>query len=281
MICVSWNKAHDNMTNQQSSFVITPVPAFKDNYIWAIANSNGEVVVVDPGDAAPVEAYLAKTGQTLKAILITHHHADHTGGLTELCKAREIPIYGPPGNHIKGITQSVLDGDDLTLIGTQFKVLAVPGHTLDHLAFLMCIPDRPFPDDKFSLFCGDTLFAAGCGRLFEGSPEMMYTSLLRIGALPEDTRIYSAHEYTLNNLGFAIKAEPDNLHIMRRQKRESEKRHQGLPTLPTTIFEELRTNPFLRCHSVSLKKQVSAHMAHELHSDLETFVYLRRWKDQF
>ena len=269
------------MTTQQSSLVISPVPAFKDNYIWAIANSAGDVVVVDPGDAVPVEAYLTKTGQTLKAILITHHHADHTGGLIELCKAREIPVYGPRGNHIKGITQSVLDGDVITLIGAQFQVLSVPGHTLDHVAFLMRITDSPQPNDKLSLFCGDTLFAAGCGRLFEGSPEMMYTSLLRIGALPADTHIYCAHEYTLSNLGFAINAEPDNLHIMRRQKTESEKRQQGLPTLPTTIFEELRTNPFLRCHSVSLKNQVSAYMAQELHSDLDTFVYLRRWKDQF
>jgi hydroxyacylglutathione hydrolase len=269
------------MTIQQNSLVITPLLAFKDNYIWAISGSNGDVIVVDPGDASPVEVYLAKTGQRLKAILITHHHADHTGGLIELCKAREIPVYGPPGNHIQGITQTVLDGDVLTLIGAQFQVLAVPGHTLDHVAFLMRIPDSQLPNDKLSLFCGDTLFAAGCGRLFEGSPEMMYTSLLRIGALPEDTHIYCAHEYTLSNLGFAINAEPDNLHIMRRQKTELEKREQGLPTLPTTIFEELRTNPFLRCHSVSLKKQVSAHMAQELHSDLETFVYLRRWKDQF
>lgn len=272
--------AGNKMTIQLTALVITPIRAFADNYIWAIANSNGDVVIVDPGDAAPVEAYLAKTGQTLKALLITHHHADHTGGIIELCKTREIPVYGPPGNRIKGITQSVLDGDSLALLGTQFKVLAVPGHTLDHIAFLLQMPENQNSTHIFSLFCGDTLFAAGCGRLFEGSPEMMYTSLLRIGALPEDTHIYCAHEYTLSNLSFAIKAEPDNLQIKSRQNAEAEKRGLGLPTLPTTIFQELRTNPFLRCHSVSLKKQVSAHMARELHSDLETFVYLRRWKDQ-
>lgn len=268
------------MNSPDTRLTIRPIPAFKDNYIWAIGNARGDTVLVDPGDAAPVEAFLAKTGRTLRAILITHHHADHTGGINQLCKNRDIPVFGPAGGHIKGVTNSVNDGDVFTLLGAHIKVMAVPGHTLDHLAYLLQEQTMDSDPSAPALFCGDTLFAGGCGRLFEGSPEMMYTSLLRIGALPEQTRIYCAHEYTLSNLGFAAKAEPDNEAIELRRVLESHKREQALPTLPSTIFEELRTNPFLRCHSVCLKEQVSIQMAQELHSDLETFVYLRRWKDQ-
>ncbi|MDP3518564.1 MAG: hydroxyacylglutathione hydrolase [Pseudohongiella sp.] len=268
------------INHTDSSLRISPIPAFRDNYIWAIENSDGEVVLVDPGDAAPVENFLADSNRSLQAILITHHHADHTGGITQLCKDRKIPVYGPVGNHIKGITHPVKEADIVTLLGAQFEVLAVPGHTLDHLAYFLTIAADHHVTTAPALFCGDTLFAGGCGRLFEGTAEMMYTSLLRIGALPEQTRIYCAHEYTVSNLGFATKAEPDNKAVELRYALELRKREQAIPTLPSTIFDELRTNPFLRCHSVSLKKQVTMHMAQELHSDLETFMYLRRWKDQ-
>lgn len=268
------------MNSPDTHLKISPIPAFNDNYIWAIENAGGDTVLVDPGDAAPVEAFLANGRRTLRAILITHHHADHTGGIDQLCRKHDIPVFGPAGGHIKGVTNSVKDEDVFTLLGAQIKVMAVPGHTLDHLAYLLLETTLDSCTSVPALFCGDTLFAGGCGRLFEGSPEMMYTSLLRIGALPAQTRIYCAHEYTLSNLGFAAKAEPDNEAIELRRVLESQKRAQAIPTLPSTIFEELRTNPFLRCHSDCLKEQVSIHMAQELHSDLETFVYLRRWKDK-
>ena len=268
------------ISHTDSSLRVSPIPAFRDNYIWAIENSDGDVVIVDPGDAAPVESFLADSNRSLRAILITHHHADHTAGIAQLCNGREIPVYGPIGEHIKGITHPVKEADIVTLLGARFDVLAVPGHTLDHLAYFLNAPTEQQVSTTPALFCGDTLFAGGCGRLFEGTPEMMYTSLLRIGALPEQTRIYCAHEYTLSNLGFAAKAEPDNTDVKLRYALELHKREMAVPTLPSTIFDELRTNPFLRCHSVSLKEQVAKHMAQELHSDLETFMYLRRWKDQ-
>lgn len=267
-------------TLNENSLSITPIAAFRDNYIWALASSDGNVVVVDPGIAAPVEDFLSVNGYKLCAILITHHHADHTGGIADLCKDRDIPVFGPAVNHIAGITDTVQDGDELTVLGTDLQVMAVPGHTLDHIAYILQPPVSGQEPDALSLFCGDTLFAGGCGRLFEGTAEMMYTSLRRIGALPENTRIYCAHEYTVNNLNFAAKAEPDNIEIRLRQEIEIAKRELALPTLPTTIFEELRTNPFMRCHSVSLKNQVAMQMAQELHSDLETFAHLRLWKDQ-
>jgi len=264
----------------KNTLKVSPISAFKDNYIWALSDANGDVVVVDPGTAAPVEDFLSDKGYRLVAILITHHHPDHTGGIFDLCKNRKIQVFGPAGDHIAGITNTVQEGDVVAVLNAHLQVMAVPGHTLDHLAYVLQMPRTAQESDALSLFCGDTLFAGGCGRLFEGTAEIMYTSLRRIGALPTNTLVYCAHEYTLGNLNFAAKAEPDNIAITARQKIELLKREQGLPTLPTTISEELRTNPFLRCHSVGLKKQVAAQMAQELHSDLETFMYLRRWKDQ-
>ncbi|MDO8908846.1 MAG: hydroxyacylglutathione hydrolase [Pseudohongiella sp.] len=252
---------------------ITPIPAFKDNYIWAIQNDVNEVFVVDPGDAVPVEEFLTHNQLTLSGILITHHHADHTGGLADLCMARNIPVYGPSGGHIKGITHPVRDSDEIHVFGHKLIVMAVPGHTLDHIAYYM-------PADTPSLFCGDTLFAGGCGRLFEGTAEMMYTSLRQIEALPGSTQIYCAHEYTLNNLAFAQRADPDNAALTERIKTETDKRRQGLPTLPSSILLEQRTNPFLRCHTDSLQANVGRNMAQSLHSEIETFAALRRWKDQ-
>jgi hydroxyacylglutathione hydrolase len=268
-------------TPDKNTLNVSPIAAFKDNYIWALCDANKNVVVVDPGTASAVEDFLSANHYKLIAILITHHHPDHTGGIVDLCKNRDIQVFGPAGGHISGITDPVHDGDDVAVLGTHLRVMAVPGHTLDHLAYVLQMPVSGQAPDALSLFCGDTLFAGGCGRLFEGTADIMYNSLLRIGALPENTRIYCAHEYTLANLNFAEKAEPGNAAIKRRQEIELSKREQGLPTLPTTIFEELRTNPFLRCHSVSLKKQVATQMAQELHSNLETFMNLRRWKDQF
>lgn len=257
---------------------IIPIPAFKDNYIWAIQNDAGEVYIVDPGDAAPVEAFLQQNQLVLRGILITHHHADHTGGIRALCNQRSISVYGPQGNHIRGVTDPLADGDGIKVFDRQLTVMSVPGHTLDHIAYFM--PAAAGDDHVPALFCGDTLFAGGCGRLFEGTAEMMYTSLRQIEALPEKTRIYCAHEYTLGNLAFALKAEPDNPALVERIAIETDKRNRGLPTLPSTILQERRTNPFLRCHIVSLQANVGKNMAQSLHSDVETFALLRRWKDQ-
>lgn len=265
---------------------ITPIPAFNDNYIWVIANAANEVVVVDPGDAAPVEQWLAAEGAALRAILITHHHGDHIGGLPRLrALYPDIPVYGPAGDHIAQITHPVGDNDVLDVLGHQTQVLAIPGHTLDHLAYLFADAAVAGTGTRTPLlFCGDTLFAAGCGRLFEGSPDMMYTSLQRLASLPAATKVYCAHEYTLSNLRFALAAEPDNEALGARLEQEQHKRNQGIPTLPTTILLEQRTNPFLRCHSDSLRQMVSSWAtAKNLPSpatDRETFALLRRWKDE-
>jgi hydroxyacylglutathione hydrolase len=262
---------------------ITAIPAFSDNYIWAIQNLSGDVFVVDPGDAAPVEQFLTHHQLTLRGILITHHHADHTGGIKALCTGRDIPVFGPAGDHIKGITHPLADTDEIEVLQRKFKVMSVPGHTLDHIAYFMTSTGTNTDTQTCgnpALFCGDTLFAGGCGRLFEGTAEMMYTSLRQIEALPDNTSVYCAHEYTVSNLAFALKADPDNEALIERIKTESLKREQGLPTLPSTILRERRTNPFLRCHTVSLRVNVGKNMAQSLHSDIETFAWLRRWKDQ-
>lgn len=262
---------------------ITPIPAFRDNYIWALQHDDNHVYVVDPGDAVPVEAFLQQHQLLLQGILITHHHADHTGGIVELCRQRQIPVFGPRGGHIKGITHPLEGGDEIDVLGRKLQIISVPGHTLDHIAYYLpgqLSDAAQHHSDSPALFCGDTLFAGGCGRLFEGTAEMMYTSLRQLQALPDDTRIYCAHEYTLSNLTFALKADPDNSALAERISIESDKRTQGLPTLPSTILLERRTNPFLRCHTHSLQANVGQNMAQSLHSDVETFALLRRWKDQ-
>lgn len=315
---------------------ITPIPAFSDNYIWALYipaatdTSQAQAVIVDPGDAAPVLQWLADKQVTLTGILITHHHADHTRGLPALLQHYpDIPVYGPAEGHIPLITSAVRDGDILEIFGRRVDVMAVPGHTLDHLAYLFeegsfeeksfeersfeaksfeeesfaegSLVDRPTPQNNADqhyadqhyegtaagaplLFCGDTLFAAGCGKIFEGTADMMYTSLHRLASLPASTRVYCAHEYTLNNLRFAMNAEPDNMALRDRITREQQRRDLGIPTVPSTILSEQRTNPFLRCHSDCLRQAVTSWAATQSldppSNDRETFALLRRWKDQ-
>ncbi|MFK7862906.1 MAG: hydroxyacylglutathione hydrolase [Pseudohongiellaceae bacterium] len=255
---------------------IHPIPAFTDNYIWAIhsADSN-KVCVVDPGDAKPVHEYIDDNSLELTDILITHHHPDHIGGLAELTERYKPTVYGPEISNIKGITKFVQESDSLSLFGCEFRVIEVPGHTLDHLAYYSNDSDKPL------LFCGDTLFAAGCGRLFEGTPEMMHISLAKLSALPSATLVYCTHEYTMANLAFAKAVEPANSELQLRIAADQKKRDLSAPTLPTTVKLELNTNPFLRCDVAAVIDSARAHAEKELASSTEIFAALRQWKDNF
>lgn len=253
---------------------IEPIPAFTDNYLWGVHDGTN-AWIVDPGDAEPVMVWLEKRQLTLAGILITHHHPDHIGGIDTLhLYAPSAVVIGPDNPRIGGLTRTVGDGDDVTLLGHTFHILSVPGHTLDHLAYFCPTLTPP------RLFCGDTLFAAGCGRLFEGSPAQMWRSLQRLAALPADTLIYCAHEYTLANLRFALAVEPDNAELQQRHRDAQALRAAGQPTVPSTLALELATNPFLR----SPKPAVMARAREQEPAvcDSETaFAALRRWKDQF
>lgn len=255
---------------------IYPIPAFTDNYIWAVTSSDeNKCAVVDPGDASPVISYLDSHGLELTHILITHHHPDHTGGLKELCSRFSPIVYGPEPSGIAGITEFLHEGDQIDLFGTRFDILEVPGHTLDHIAYIA-------PDASPSiLFCGDTLFAAGCGRLFEGTPVMMENSLSKLSSLEPSTRVYCTHEYTLANLKFALAADGKNSKLLERIEIETEKRNQNLPTLPSTILLELETNPFLRCDNADVADTVSKEAGLVLNNTTEVFTALRSWKDRF
>src|SRR5574343_56293 len=217
-------------------FDVSFIPAFKDNYIWLLTRGE-RAFVVDPGDAAPVQARLLADGLTLEGILITHHHADHQGGVAELMARWPAVVYAPGNESITGCTHPLSGGERLEVLGTPVDVLAVPGHTLGHLAYRA----------PGMLFCGDMLFGAGCGRLLEGSPAQMSASLDRIAALPDDTLIYCAHEYTAMNLRFALAVEPDNPALHARVARVAALRAAGQPSVPSTLAEEKATNPFLRC----------------------------------
>lgn len=235
--------------------LLLPIPAFDDNYIWLF--SDGQVAwVVDPGDAAPVIAALQERQLTLAGILLTHHHGDHTGGIAALRERFAVPVYGPAKSPARELVSHPLrDGDCLQLGHRQFSVIAVPGHTLDHIAFHSAT-------DKL-LFCGDTLFSAGCGRVFEGTYEQMYASLQALSALPDDTRICCAHEYTLSNLRFAVAVEPDNQAMRDYQTSCESLRSTGQPTLPSLLGLEKQVNPFLRC------------------SDVAEFSARREWKNRY
>ncbi|MBC7002586.1 hydroxyacylglutathione hydrolase [Photobacterium sp. BZF1] len=249
---------------------IKSIPAFNDNYIWLIHSPDNHCVVVDPGDATPVLAFLEQEQLELDAILITHHHHDHIGGISELKRRYpNIHIVAPSAEPIPGVSQSVDDGDQVEIFGERFMVLGVPGHTAGHVAYV--------GDGK--LFCGDTLFSAGCGRLFEGTAEQMYNSLQKLSALPDETEVYCAHEYTSSNLAFALVAEQDNPHLQRYREEVSRMRAQGISTIPSTLKQEKLINPFLRCDQLSIKKSVANKAVND--SDVETFAALRRWKDEF
>jgi hydroxyacylglutathione hydrolase len=253
---------------------ISPIPAFDDNYIWLLrAPGSAEAVVVDPGDEVPVLKALRKAGLTLTAILITHHHGDHTGGIADLVAVYpKAQVVGPRDPRIRGLTRTVGDGDLVTLPGfpEPFRVLEVPGHTASHIAYLR----------GDALFCGDTLFAGGCGRVFDGTFAQLSASLRRIAALPRDTLVYCAHEYTLANLGFAKWVEPDSPALAEREQEARRLRAVGLPTVPSRLELELATNPFLRTAEPAVVTAAEAFAGRPLQGHAEVFTVLRRWKDQ-
>ncbi len=255
-----------------------PVPAFSDNYIWLLHAGQGEAIVVDPGDAAPVMRALTQRALRLRGILVTHHHPDHVGGVDALlCEFGPLPVYGPRNSPATCIDQPLDDGDSIEVLGYEAQVLAVPGHTLDHIAYFITASAESPP----LLFCGDTLFAGGCGRVFEGNPLMMYASLARLAELPGETRVYCAHEYTLSNLRFARAVEPDNLALRNRQQADEARRERGEPTVPSTITLELETNPFLRCAVAGVRNSAMTRCGTELGSPGEVFAEIRSWKDTF
>ena len=252
---------------------IFAIPAFTDNYIWALRKEK-QLVVVDPGDPNAVQDILLKENLDLIAILITHWHPDHTGGLLELSKEKAIPVYGPKGGHIEGITNELCENDQITILGNTFKVFETPGHTLDHISYFS---DQENP----ILFCGDTLFSGGCGRLFEGTPTQMYNSLSKFSSLPEETKVFCTHEYTLSNLNFAVEVEPTNKELLKYYEEVSNKRNNNEITLPSNIKLEKNINPFLRSSESSIKKSAEKYSSKSNLDNIETLSVIRSWKDNF
>ncbi|MDE2305729.1 MAG: hydroxyacylglutathione hydrolase [Gammaproteobacteria bacterium] len=255
---------------------VTPVEAFSDNYIWLIEprDAPGRVLVVDPGDAAPVLDALTAGHLQLAGILLTHHHPDHIGGVARLLEvAGAVPVAGPDDGRIPYLTQRVSDGTQVGFpeLGLVFETWSLPGHTLSHVGYL----------GYGALFCGDTLFSAGCGRLFEGSAQQMNDSLHRIAALPPDTAVYAAHEYTSANLAFALAVEPANEELRRYRTAVATRRAANQPTLPSSIAVERDVNPFLRCERPTVRGAAERHAGRTLADPGEVFAVLRSWKDGF
>lgn len=250
---------------------LTALPAFTDNYIWCYRNAVGESIIVDPGDAQPVIRAI-EAGLLIKAIFITHHHPDHIGGLAQLRERYNVPCYGPQDHRIKGLTHIVKHGDRVAVDGfDEFTVWQTPGHTLSHIVFF----------NAAVLFCGDTLFSLGCGRLFEGSPEQMLHSLDMLTSLADETLVCCTHEYTASNAKFAQHAEPINPTRERYIQDFTAKRQQGLPSLPSTIAREKACNPFLRTVYPELLIGLQNHLGYMPETRLQRFTALRQWKDRF
>ena len=251
------------------------VPAFQDNYLWVLARGR-DAAVVDPGDARAIDEFLDSRGLALGAILATHHHGDHVGGLAALAARWKCPVFGPAGERIEGLTQRLREGDRVEVpgIGTSFDVLDVPGHTAGHIAYV-------HRDGDPVAFCGDTLFACGCGRLFEGTAAQMVESLGKLARLAPETRMYCAHEYTLANIRFAEAVEPGNAKLQARKQRDSERRRRGVATVPFALGEELETNPFLRWDAPEVIASAERHAGRSLRGPVEVFAEVRAWKNVF
>ncbi len=261
--------------------LIGAIPAFTDNYFWLIRSADGRsAAVVDPGDAAPVEAALAAAGLELTAIVLTHHHADHVGGVKALRERHRPVVFGPAAESIDGVDHPLAHGDRIELpgIGLALDVIGVPGHTRGHIAYF---GRHHGSDARPVLFCGDTLFAGGCGRVFEGTPEQMLASLGRLASLPADTLVYCAHEYTLSNLRFAAAAEPDSDDVRQRLDEASRMRAQALSTVPSTVGVELATNPFLRTHLPGVQASAEQRLGHAPFDAVQAFAAIREWKNVF
>jgi len=254
---------------------LRPIPALADNYIWMLDDGQ-RALIVDPGEAAPVQAVLAADGLVLDTILVTHHHHDHTGAIAELADAK-VRVIGPAAERQKigSLSETVADGDAVQALGIEFRVLAVPGHTLGHITY-----HAPALQAQGLIFCGDTLFSAGCGRLFEGTPEQMHASLSKLRALPDATAVCCTHEYTLSNLAFAQAVEPDNADIAEHIAAVKALRAEGKPSLPSSIALEKRINPYLRCMEGTPIASARAQGA-ESTAPVAVFAALRRWKDGF
>ena len=263
------------MPTEQSALIVQPIAAYSDNYIWLLYDPQSrQACVVDPGDAQPVMATLNELELNLAAILLTHHHFDHVGGLETLQQAYSPQVFGPKNPAISGISDTVGAGDTVNVLDTEFQVLEVPGHTLDHIAYF-------HPAAAPLLFCGDTLFAGGCGRVFEGTPGMMHQSLQSLAALPPTTRVYCAHEYTMANLSFARAVEPNNTALRQRIAEAEVTRAQNEPTVPSELALELATNPFLRCADSGLRASLAQQGKMAGEDDAEVFAAVRAWKDNF
>ena len=253
-------------------FTLSALPAFRDNYIWLLSRGT-QAIVVDPGDAAPVTHALDERGLALEAVLVTHHHADHMGGAAELAAAQRCPVYGPARERIGAVTLALQEGERVTLpkLDASFRVLDIPGHTAGHIAY----------EGHGIMFCGDTLFSAGCGRLFEGTAEEMSASLAKLAALPDGTQVCCGHEYTLANLRFAAAVEPGNRDIADYATECEVLRSHGRPTLPSVLARERRVNPFLRCREASVRAAAGRHARRELEDEVEVFAVIREWKNGF
>ena len=249
---------------------ITPVSAFKDNYVWVVSRG-ANAVVVDPGDTRPVAAHLRAEGLQLSAILNTHHHLDHVGGNAELVAECAAPVYGPDDARIPALTQRVGEGQRIAIapLGIEFSVLEIPGHTRTHIAY--------YGADM--LFCGDTLFACGCGRLFEGTPRQMHDSLAKLARLPDATRVYCGHEYTLSNIRFAKLVDAENPLLAEWEREAAAQRARNEPTVPSTIGREKAANPFLRCSEQAIVRSASKHAGHTLADAVEVLAEIREWKN--
>jgi hydroxyacylglutathione hydrolase len=253
---------------------IIPLPALKDNYIWLLKNkASRHVAIVDPSEAKPVLDHIKTENLIPIAIIITHHHWDHVGGIPEITEQFDVPVYTPKTETVAGSTNPVGEGDVVPLpeLGLNLNIIDVPGHTSGAIAYY----------DKNSVFSGDTLFAAGCGRMFEGTPPQMHASLSKFKSLPDDTYLYCGHEYTVANLKFAATVEPDNTAIQERLRLAEACRNQNQPTVPTSLAEEKRTNPFLRCEEPTVIDAASNYAGNVLGNPVDVFAAIRLWKDNF